>query len=307
MDALRTASQIDLRLLAIYMAVVESGGFSSAQISLNMGASSVSRSIADLEGRLGMRLCQRGRVGFRLTDNGRSVYEACQRVFTSLEAFRADMGGLRGQLIGELAIATIDNWVTDDKSPLAKTIQDFKAIGPDVDLTLYSLAPDDLEHTVMDGRAGIGIGVFHRHRPGLAYEALYDDPIDLYCGFDHPLYEDVVNDTVPTDLKNADLARRSYLSEKEVAPKTAHFRSTASAHQMEGVAYLILSGRHIGYLPVSYAQRWVDENQMISIKPEKYRLKTTLEIVTRRGAVMTRIHQAFLELLRENTSAIGEK
>ncbi|MBT4889881.1 MAG: LysR family transcriptional regulator [Rhodospirillales bacterium] len=176
MDALRIASNIDLRLLAIYMTVVEAGGFSSAQITLNVSASVVSRNIASLEGRLGMRLCQRGRVGFRLTDKGRLIYELCQRLFSSLEEFRSEAASLKGQLVGELSIAIVDNWVTDTKSPLAKTIRDFKAIGPDISLTLFSLAPDDLEHTIMDGRARVGVGVFHQHRPGLAYEPLYSTP-----------------------------------------------------------------------------------------------------------------------------------
>lgn len=305
MDVLRTASTVDLRLLAIYMTVVESGGFSPAQITLNMSASSVSRSITDLEARLDTRLCQRGRVGFSLTDKGRVVYQSCQRLFASLESFRAEMGSLRHQLIGELSIAVIDNWITDDEGPLAKTIQGFKTIGPDVELTLYSLAPDDLEQTVVGGRASIGVGVFHRQRPGLTYEALYEDPVYLYCGSGHPLFQDVQNDTVPKDLRDADFARRSYLSEKEVAPKTAHLRSTASAHQMEGIAYLVLSGCHVGYLPASYAKRWVKEGRMASILPEKYGLSTTIEIISKKGLAPPPAHQAFLKLLRESKIGNG--
>ncbi|MBT4889880.1 MAG: hypothetical protein HON65_10030 [Rhodospirillales bacterium] len=111
------------------------------------------------------------------------------------------------------------------------------------------------------------------------------------------------NNTVPRNLKDSDFARRSYLSEKDVAPKTAHLKSTAMAHQMEGIAYLILSGCHIGYLPVSYAQRWVDEEKMISIQPDKYRLGSTIEIVTKKGASNTLIQQAFLKLLNENSAS----
>ena len=57
-------SKTDLHLLAVFMTVVENGGFAAAQVTLNVGQSTVSRHIGDLEKRLGMRLCQRGRVGF---------------------------------------------------------------------------------------------------------------------------------------------------------------------------------------------------------------------------------------------------
>ena len=100
----------DLHMLAVFMTVTECGGFAAAQVALNVGQSTISRQISDLEKRLGMRLCQRGRAGFRLTDKGRIVYEACQHLATALESFRATVGALRGELVGDLSIAAIDNW-----------------------------------------------------------------------------------------------------------------------------------------------------------------------------------------------------
>ena len=52
----------DLHMLAVFMTVVECGGFAAAQVALNVGQSTISRQISDLERRLGMRLCQRGRA-----------------------------------------------------------------------------------------------------------------------------------------------------------------------------------------------------------------------------------------------------
>ena len=103
----------DLHLLAVFMTVAQCGGFAAAQVSLNVGQSTISRQIGDLERRLGMRLCQRGRADFRLTDKGRVVYEACQHLSTALESFRTAVGALRGELVGDLSIAVIDNWATE--------------------------------------------------------------------------------------------------------------------------------------------------------------------------------------------------
>ena len=116
----------DLHLLAVFMMVAECGGFAAAQVALNVSQSTISRQIGDLERRLGMRLCQRGRAGFHLTDKGRIVYEACQHLSTALEGFRTTVGALRGELVGDLSIAAIDNWATERGYPLADVLRAFR-------------------------------------------------------------------------------------------------------------------------------------------------------------------------------------
>jgi DNA-binding transcriptional LysR family regulator len=66
----------DLRLLKVFMTVVDSGGYTAAQAELNVGTSTISNHMTELEQRLGARLCQRGRIGFQLTDKGEFVYQA---------------------------------------------------------------------------------------------------------------------------------------------------------------------------------------------------------------------------------------
>ena len=101
-----------------------------------------------------------------------------------------------------------------------------------------------------------------------------------------------------------DCVHRAYLSERQVAPLTADLQSTASARQIEGVAFLILSGWHIGYLPVAYAERWVESGRMRSILPATYRLNTKMEMVTRRGVALTLVSQTFADILLETTRTL---
>ena len=294
----------DLHLLAVFMTVAQCGGFAAAQVTLNVGQSTISRQIGDLERRLGMRLCHRGRAGFRLTDKGRVVYEACQHLSTALESFRTTVGALRGELVGNLSIAVIDNWVTERGHPLADVLRTFRGKARQVHIHFHTLAPDEIERAVLENRVNLGIGVFHQHRPGLSYEVLYNDPVELYCGSDHALFERAPHELERNDLHAVDLVHRAYLSERQVAPLTAGLRSTAAASQMEGVAFLILSGWHIGYLPVSYAERWVATGRMRSVLPATYRLNTKIEMVTRRGVALTLVSQTFAEILRQATRAL---
>ena len=307
-DAASLASSIiprlhraDLELLAVFMTVVECGGFAAAQVTLNVSQSTISRKIGDLERRLGMRLCQRGRTGFRLTDKGRVVYEACEHLSTALESFRATVGALQGELVGDLSIAAIDNWATERGYPMADVLRAFRDKARRVHIHFHTLAPDEIERAVLDSRVNLGVGVFHQHRAGLRYEVLYDDPVELYCGEGHALFDRAPHGLDRDDVRTADLAHRAYLSERQVAPITADAPSTAAARQIEGVAFLILSGWHIGYLPVAYAERWVASGRMRSILPDTYRLNTKIELVTRRGVALTLVSRTFADLLRETT------
>ena len=291
----------DLHLLAVFMMVAECGGFAAAQVALNVSQSTISRQIGDLERRLGMRLCQRGRAGFHLTDKGRIVYEACQHLSTALEGFRTTVGALRGELVGDLSIAAIDNWATERGYPLADVLRAFRGKARQVYIHFHTLAPDEIERAVLENRVSLGIGVFHQHRPGLCYEALYDDPVELYCGTGHALFDRAPHGLDRNDVHAVDLVHRAYLSERQVAPLTGGLKSTAAARQIEGVAFLILSGWHIGYLPVSYAERWVVSGRMRSIVPATYRLNTKMELVTRRGVALTLVSETFAEILRQVT------
>src|SRR5256885_16544158 len=68
---LHTVSDLDLRLLRVFLAIVDAGGVSAAQASLGVGQSTLSSQLSTLETRLGFSLCERGRGGFRLTAKGR--------------------------------------------------------------------------------------------------------------------------------------------------------------------------------------------------------------------------------------------
>ena len=49
-------ADIDLKLLRVFKTVVECGGFSAAEVELNIGRSAISRQMSDLETRLDIHL-----------------------------------------------------------------------------------------------------------------------------------------------------------------------------------------------------------------------------------------------------------
>jgi len=93
-------SDMDLRLLQVFKAVVECGGLSAAELELNIGTSTVSRHMKDLETRLGLTRCRRGRAGFALTAEGRRGYDETLHPLSAGGAFRSGIGDIHRRLGG---------------------------------------------------------------------------------------------------------------------------------------------------------------------------------------------------------------
>ena len=78
----------DLNDLAYFAEVVSHGGFAAAGRALREPKSKLSRRIAGLEERLGLRLIERSSRRFQVTDVGRAFYERCKAI--QLEAEQAE-------------------------------------------------------------------------------------------------------------------------------------------------------------------------------------------------------------------------
>ena len=74
-----------LKGIDVFVCVADSGSFRAAAERLNLTASAISKAIARLEGRLGVRLFQRTTRRLALTDAGTAFYRTCTGVLAELE------------------------------------------------------------------------------------------------------------------------------------------------------------------------------------------------------------------------------
>jgi DNA-binding transcriptional LysR family regulator len=91
-----------LGTMETFVRVVETGSFSAAARDLKIGQPAVSKSIAQLEERFGVRLLMRSTRGLAPTEAGQNFYERARKIID--EARDADIavssaaGGLSGRL-----------------------------------------------------------------------------------------------------------------------------------------------------------------------------------------------------------------
>ncbi|PZQ94966.1 MAG: LysR family transcriptional regulator [Cereibacter sphaeroides] len=81
--------KIDLNDYAYFAGVVAHGGFAAAARALREPKSKLSRRIARLEERLGLRLIERSSRRFRVTDTGQAFYERCRAMLAEAEQAEA--------------------------------------------------------------------------------------------------------------------------------------------------------------------------------------------------------------------------
>jgi DNA-binding transcriptional LysR family regulator len=90
----------DLNDVQFFVAVVESQGFSAAARTLNLPKSSVSRRVANLEARLGVRLIERSTRSLRLTEVGISFYDRCRAILADLDVAEREVAVQRSEPVG---------------------------------------------------------------------------------------------------------------------------------------------------------------------------------------------------------------
>ena len=90
--------------LGVLAAVVRSGSFALAGKSLNMSQSGVSRAIARLEARLGVRLLERTTRTVMLSEEGRRLYEQIVPLLAGLEEAAASVATAKDTVRGTLRV-----------------------------------------------------------------------------------------------------------------------------------------------------------------------------------------------------------
>jgi DNA-binding transcriptional LysR family regulator len=281
MDLSMVVSDIDIRLLRVFKAVVESEGYSSAQTILGVSQSTISTQMSQLEVRVGFSLCHRGRSGFRLTTEGEALYALVTELFQSLGQFQMQASELKKGLTGTLNIGFLDNIISDSRNPLKDALTKFVRHQENtVQITLESLSPAGMEKRLLDGSLDLAIGIFDDHVTGLQYIPLYEECDILACHNLHPLAQIDNPRLLARALPASKRVVRAFIGCREF-PFDDDAEANASVTSLEASTMLILTGQYIGFLPEHYAKPWLEVGELVPLMPEKFNRVSQFSLVTR--------------------------
>lgn len=301
MERLGRISDIDLRLLRVFIAVVDAAGFTPAAATLGVSRSAVSIHMRELETRLGFTLCQRGRSGFVLTAEGEAVDRAARRLIGHLQIFRNEINSLHHELRGELDIGITDTLVTLPEMRITDALAALKDRGPQVHTNIHMMPPSRIEAAVLDGQLHVGVTPALSRLAALDYIGLYTERTLLYAAADHPLAG--ATPASITDIEAADAVLPAYPLSDEAQTTAERLHHSATASEREGIVFMILTGRYIGLLPAHYAERWVDTGRLVALRPDTFAYDIDYYTITRSGRRPNRVLDTFLDSLIHTPAA----
>ena len=140
-----------LAAMEAFVRVVEAGSFSAAAKQLHVGQPAVSKSIAQLEDRLGVRLMLRSTHGLTPTEAGRNFYERARRAIDEAEEAELAARGAGATLSGRLRVCAP---VTFARLQVVPRIAAFLSEHPAVDLDMVL---DDRNIDLIEGGIDVAL------------------------------------------------------------------------------------------------------------------------------------------------------
>ena len=293
---------MDLRLLRVFKAVADNGGFTASEVALNKSKSAISVDIASLESRLGLRLCERGRSGFALTAEGEAVYEAVRGLIEDLDRFSSRIAATSKQLVGTITLSVIDNIGSVAGEAMVAAIRDYRTRHPNVRLNIQSGSASEVERAVLDRTAKVAISVLPRLVPELETTPLFVEGQLLYCGRAHPLFAMRDRDLTPNVIAQHPIVS---LPAREIAdnPSLKNLIRGGEANNLDCLILVVLAGVDLGFMPPHYAQRWVEAGDLRPIRPDLYHTRNTFYLLSLRQARQAPVSRELLDTLARGFAA----
>ena len=266
-------SDIDLRLLRVFLAVANAGGFAKAQGALGISQPAISAQIAKLEDRLALRLCHRGPQGFALTSQGEEVLTEVTALLDQIDAAAVRLNAIGTPATKRVRIGVVDSMVTDPNNPLVAVLRDLHTKEPGIQVSIgifdFLVCLEELRANRLD-IAIVGIAGNERIPSEAEALPLYRETSSLYCSPDHDCASLSDPETLKAALAASKISAHSFVFnpiDKDLDPMLLGDAEGVAQDTIELTAYLALSGTHIGLLPDHYAAPWVQKGDLVSLAP----------------------------------------
>ncbi len=302
---MRRLADVDLRLVRIFRAIAECQSLAGAELVLNLSQSRVSACLAELEARIGARLCRRGRAGFALTEAGATLYEASHDLFEAVERFSNRAGQVAVNLKRVLRIGTVDAVVTNPALPLPAVLGALKRQHPPLAIDFAISGPEELERQLSAGARDLLIVPSLTRRAEFDYQHLLDERQSLYCGEGHRLFRVPQAELAGADLSQEPFVARGYLHLQDLR-RIGHRDAAATVEMMEAQLALVLSGAFIGYLPAHFAETWVERGRLRAIAEPHFSYDSSFYLVTQPGGTENAMVRLFRDIVVGSVRRIAE-
>jgi DNA-binding transcriptional LysR family regulator len=281
-----------------FVAVAESGSFSGAARQMKISTSMVSRQIAALEGKLGVRLFERTTRAVALTEAGRNYLDRAQRVLAELEAANLWVSRLQDTPRGRLRISAPLSFGVQHLSPaLPLFLSRFPEI--EIDLALndryVDLIDEGFDLALRIGRLADSSLIARKLSPIRRAVCASPDYIARRGAPSHP----------------NELVAHECLSHSEIGPREWRFldengqtllievKSRFRADNGDVLRQMALAGVGIIYLPTFFIGQDIAAGRLVSLLPPFALLDSALQAIYPPGRHLSPKVRVFVDFLAE--------
>jgi DNA-binding transcriptional LysR family regulator len=303
MDNIETIERrLKLHDVRVLMAVAEAGSMSKAAKRLGTVQPALSRSIAELEHALGVRLLDRGARGVAPTAYGRALIKRGIAVFDELRQGIEDIAFLADPTAGELRVGSSENLAT---GPVWAVIDRLLRQYPRISIHLVTgnietLCEDLVERNVEIVTRRIAEPIIDRQ---FAVENLFDDPMIVAAGARNPWTRrrrfqlaDLAHEPwalAPFDTPSGAPIARAFRASGLEPPRAALFVQSLHVRTK-----LLETGRFLSAMP-SFSLRLPGRNPALKALPVEFPgTRRPIGIITLKDRTLSPLAQLFLEKMR---------
>lgn len=291
----------DLNDFAYFAEVVTHGGFAAAARALNEPKSKLSRRIARLEERLGLRLIERSSRRFRVTDVGQLFFERCRSIQLEAEQAEALVADAQAEPHGVVRFSCPTGMMEAISSLIQRYLQRY----PRVRLQLLATdRPVDLIRERID--LALRVRVTLNSDAELTMRSLGRSTRILVAS---PALANGIH--TPEQLtQSPTLATNDEDTEAEWTLENPHGKNLTLRHQarlgcgdMVAVREAAIAGLGVALLPYHVCQKAMGEGRLVQVLPEWHGQQGLVHLVftTRRG--LPPAVRALIDLLAANFPA----
>jgi DNA-binding transcriptional LysR family regulator len=292
--------RIKLHDLEVLLAVVKAGSMSKAAAVLNTTQSAISRSIADLEYTIGVRLLDRSSQGVEPTQYGHALLRRGTIVFDELTQGIQDVQFLSNPEAGEVHIGAAP---AQSEGIVLAVIDQLSRRYPRMIFRVVAIATPAIYEELRQRRLELGLvrmtGALSEE--DLQQEFLFDEPLAVVTGTDNPWVRrrkikltDLMNEpwTWPAALDS--LVIEAFRAKGLEAP-----RATVYADAINMRTRLAATGRFLAVIPASIL-KFSPRHESLKILPvELSGAHLRIGIITVKNRTLGPVAQLFVEHARE--------
>jgi DNA-binding transcriptional LysR family regulator len=284
---------MNLRELAIFVAVAETGGIPAASARLGRTASTISTALKQLQQDVGAALFEGDRKN-RLTDLGKLMVAQGRELLDHYDRTRKAIYAFAGNETGRTDVACVPSFAI---TFLPEIIGRLSRVRPAVQVMVRDIDSRSVRDAVGSGTADVGVATALDMPPELEFMPLFTDQLSLVCRDDSPLAAAEVPISWRELQKHRFLAHGSYGMITD--PVFISIAEHAEVHVRNVLSLLALVKAGIGVTLLPRLYQFQSDERLRFVPVEDPNARRIVGIIVRRARHHSPATTRFLQIVRD--------